>query len=172
MLKEDPRWLAWHAQAGLQTRLREHLASEMVRRTGLPATWFEVLANLEAGEARMTELAEALVVTRGGATRLITRMETAGLVRRETPPTDRRTTFAMITDAGREAAERALPVHAQLVREAFGRHLEPGEAEVLIAVAARVAAAHGWPANPVAAEPDEVASNLSSSRRVNRERRL
>jgi MarR family 2-MHQ and catechol resistance regulon transcriptional repressor len=112
----------------------------------MPAAWFEVLIKLRNCETRMNELADALFLSRGGATRLIARMEDAGLVERHTPPTDRRATFAAITDAGREAVDRWLPVHLELVREAFGRHLEEGEAEVLIAVAARVSEAHGWPA--------------------------
>ena len=144
-LFDDPHWLAWYAQATTQVRLIEHMGAELERRTGLPAAWFDVLANLKArGRTRMNELADALFVSRGGATRLVARMEEAGLVRREIPPEDRRATFAVITERGLEAIERATPVHLELVREGFGRHLEPGDVEVLIAVAARVSAAHGW----------------------------
>jgi DNA-binding MarR family transcriptional regulator len=144
-LFEDPHWLAWYSQATTHARLIEHMGAEMERRTGLPAAWFDVLANLKArGRTRMNELADALFVSRGGATRLVARMEEAGLVVREIPRDDRRATFAVITEAGRAAIERAIPVHRELVEEAFGRHLEPGDVEVLIAVAARVSAAHGW----------------------------
>jgi DNA-binding MarR family transcriptional regulator len=144
-MKDDPHWLAWYAQVSMHTRLLEELGAEMERRTGLPATWFEVLVNLKKGRVRMNELADALFLSRGGATRLVGRMEEAGLVTRETPPDDRRATFAVITDEGMKAIERAIPVHLELVEEAFGRHLEPGDADVLIAVAVRVAAARGWP---------------------------
>jgi DNA-binding MarR family transcriptional regulator len=150
-LKDDPRWLAWYAQVIMHTRLLEELGAEMERRTGLPAAWFEVLGNLKEGQVRMNELADALFLSRGGATRLVARMEEAGLVLRETPPHDRRATFAVITDEGRRAVERAVPVHLELIEEAFGRHLEPGEAEVLIAVAERVSAAHGWPSKSAVA---------------------
>jgi DNA-binding MarR family transcriptional regulator len=152
-LKDNPRWLAWYSQASMHARLLEHLGSECERRTGLPAAWLEVLLNLKKCEVRMNELADALFLSRGGATRLIARMEEAGLVVRQTPPSDRRATFAVITDAGREAVERALPVHLELVEQEFGRYLQPGEAEVLIAVAARVAAAHEWPAGDAAPTP-------------------
>jgi DNA-binding MarR family transcriptional regulator len=144
--KQDPGWLAWYTQAKLHTRLLERIAAEMERRTGLPGGWFEVLACLSArGPTRMNELAADLIVSRGGATRIVARMEEAGLVERETPRSDRRATFALLTDAGREAIERALPIHLDIVREAFGRHLEAGEAEALVGVAARISAAHGWP---------------------------
>jgi DNA-binding MarR family transcriptional regulator len=143
----DTRWLAWYAQAKMNSRLMERLSDEMERQTGLPAAWFDVLANLKArGPTRMNELADELILSRGGATRLVARMEEAGLVERETPPTDRRATFAVITAKGVEALERAVPVHLELVEQAFSRHLEPDEAETVLRVAARVCEAHGWPA--------------------------
>jgi DNA-binding MarR family transcriptional regulator len=142
----DTRWLAWYAQAKMNARLMERLSVEMERRTGLPAAWCEVLANLKEGPVRMNGLADELILSRGGATRLIARMEEAGLVERETPPTDRRATFAVITDKGRAALERAFPVHLELVEETFSRHLEPEEAEAVRRVAAKVCEAHGWPA--------------------------
>jgi DNA-binding MarR family transcriptional regulator len=143
----DTRWLAWYAQAKMNSRLMERLSDEMERQTGLPAAWFDVLANLKArGPTRMNELADELILSRGGATRLVARMEEAGLVERETPPTDRRATFAVITAKGVEALERAVPVHLELVEQAFSRHLEPDEVETVLRVAARVCEAHGWPA--------------------------
>jgi DNA-binding MarR family transcriptional regulator len=143
-LTEDLRWHAWYSQAAVHTRLLESMGAEMERRTGLPAAWFEVLVKLAKSPARMNELADALLLSRGGATRLVARMEGAGLVVRETPPDDRRATFAVITAEGRRAVDRAMPVHLELVEEAFGRHIDASEAELLIAVADRVAAAHGW----------------------------
>jgi DNA-binding MarR family transcriptional regulator len=143
----DTRWLAWYAQAKMNARVMERLSGEMERQAGLPAAWFDVLANLKAkGPIRMNELADELILSRGGATRLVARMEEAGLVGRETPPTDRRATFAVITAKGTEALERALPVHLEIVEEAFSRHLEPDEVETVLRVAARVCEAHGWPA--------------------------
>ena len=143
----DTRWLAWYAQAKMNARLTERLSDEMERQTGLSAAWFDLLANLHAkGPTRMNELADELILSRGGATRLVARMEEAGLVERETPPTDRRATFAVITDKGRAAIERAVPVHLELVEQAFGRHLEPDETEMILRVVARVCEAHGWPA--------------------------
>jgi DNA-binding MarR family transcriptional regulator len=142
----DERWLAWYAQAKMNARLTERIADEMERRAGLPAAWIDVLANLKVEPKRMNELADDLILSRGGATRLIARMEEAGLVERQTPPEDRRATFAVITDAGREAIERALPVHLEVVEEVFTRHLTDEDAERLLRVAEKICDAHGWPA--------------------------
>jgi DNA-binding MarR family transcriptional regulator len=143
----DASWLAWYAQAKMNARLMERLSDEMERQTGLPAAWFDVLANLKTrGPVRMNELADELILSRGGATRLVARMEEAGLVERETPPTDRRATFAVLTTKGEEALERAVPVHLELVEQSFSRHLEPDEVEIVLRMAARVCEAHGWPA--------------------------
>jgi DNA-binding MarR family transcriptional regulator len=159
----DDRWLAWYVQAKMNARLTERIADEMERRTGLPAAWCEVLANLKEEPRRMNELADDLILSRGGATRLIARMEEAGLVERQIPAHDRRATFAVITDKGRAAVERAFPVHLEVVEEVFGRHLEPEDAETVLRVAGRVCDAHGWPAKTPAGQPASAGSSTPSS---------
>jgi DNA-binding MarR family transcriptional regulator len=144
-MHQDERWLAWYVQTQMNARLVERLSDDMERALGFPAAWFDVLANLCDTPRRMNELADELILSRGGATRLVTRMEEAGFVERQTPPTDRRATFAVLTARGRDAFDKALPIHLELVQECFSRHLEPEDAEALIAVAQRVCAAHGWP---------------------------
>ena len=143
----DDRWLAWYAQAKMNARLMERLSGDMEREMGFPGAWFDVLANLEQnGPTRMNELADELILSRGGATRLIARMEEAGFVRRETPPEDRRATFAVLTDTGRAALHQALPLHLELVEQGFSRHLTDEDAEMVLRVAATICDAHGWPA--------------------------
>jgi hypothetical protein len=51
-----------------------------------------------------------------------------------------------MTDAGREAVERTMPIHLEVVEELFAQHIDADDADTLLAVATRVAAAHGWPA--------------------------
>ena len=92
----------------------------------LPANWIEVLLRLSRapeGGMRMQELAAQLIFSRSGATRLVDRMEDAGLIRRESCDTDRRGTFAVITDAGREAATRAYPDLVDAARHNFGDYV-------------------------------------------------
>lgn len=117
-----PAFLAWYAMLQVSTRLTERLNAELEEQAGIPLSWFEVLAQLhwspdECG--RMGELAENLLLSRGGVTRLIARMEDAGLVRRVTPASDRRATYAHLTDAGREAFARALPAQVANMHRLF-----------------------------------------------------
>ncbi len=133
-LSEKKPFLAWYAMLHANTRLTERINAELEAEAGLPLSWFEVLAKLSwAPEscARMGALADDLLLSRGGATRLIARMEEAGLVRREIPPHDRRATFAHVTDKGREALERAVPIHMAKVDEYFQQHLTDEELDVL-----------------------------------------
>ncbi len=134
----DDRWLAWYAQAKMNARLTERIADEMERRTGLPAAWVDVLANLKVEPRRMNELADDLILSRGGATRLIARMEEAGLVRREVPAHDRRATYAHVTDEGLAAFDRAMPIHMAKVDEYFHAHLTDEEIDVLTRAMAKV----------------------------------
>jgi DNA-binding MarR family transcriptional regulator len=130
-MDKDPKWLAFYGLLQAHTHLVDLIGSQMERETGLPPSWFEVLACLSDGPVRMSELAEDVTLSRGGATRLVARMEEAGLVVREIPPHDRRATFARLTPAGQAALDRAMPVHLAAVEERFGRHLDDAQAAAL-----------------------------------------
>ena len=138
----SPRWHAWYGmlQAGL--RSLDKVERDLVEATGLPLAWFEVLSFLAKadgdGRRRMGELAEDLLLSRGGATRLVARMEEAGLVTREVPPEDRRATYAVITPAGRQAFARAAPVQIGAVERHFGAAIADEEAEAVRLVCTRV----------------------------------
>ena len=103
------------------------LDAELQRSHGLPLSWFAVLeqlANTPGGRLRMQQLADSVMLSRSGLTRLIDRMEHAGLVRREPFPADRRGYYALPTDQGRRLYLQARPVKAQAIRQYFGRHLD------------------------------------------------
>ena len=90
----------------------------------------------------MHELAGAILVTRGGLTRLVARIEAEGVLRREPDPADGRGLFAVLTDEGLEALRRTWPAYARAIAEHFGRHLSDEEARVLTGVLSRVSAAN------------------------------
>lgn len=138
---DDPRFLAWYGTMQAALRSLAAIGEEVERGTGLPAGQVEVLLNLgghEGGRLRMGELAEDLLLSPGGATRLVARMEAAGLVTREVPADDRRATYAVLTAAGREAVERARPAQAAAVERCFTGALSAREVDALRSAALKV----------------------------------
>ncbi|HYV59091.1 MAG TPA: MarR family transcriptional regulator, partial [Acidimicrobiia bacterium] len=117
------------------------LDRELEAEQGFPITYFDVLAQLTAagGRLRMSELADAVILSRSGVTRLVDRMERGGFVKREHCPTDRRAMYATITPAGKRALAKARPVHLRGVAEHFARHLTDDDAKTLAAALGRMA---------------------------------
>lgn len=137
----DVKFRAWYGCLQANLRSFDLISREVENRTGVPLAWYEVLIFLSKGGSerrQMGELAEVLLISRGGATRVIARMEDAGLVRREIPPENRRVTFAVLTDKGRAAAERVKPVHEELVRRYFTAAFDEEEAERLLQTSIRI----------------------------------
>ncbi|MCU7821326.1 MarR family winged helix-turn-helix transcriptional regulator [Kitasatospora sp. DSM 101779] len=99
-------------------RLDRAMDTAMRAECGLSHTMFEVLLMLARARGEgipQRELAEGLTLTSGGTTRLVDRMEQAGLVRRAPSPADRRITLVGATPEGAEAFGRAAEVHARIV---------------------------------------------------------
>ena len=101
------------------------------------------------GRRRMSDLADALLLSRGGATRLVAKAVEDGLVTREIPPDDRRATFAVLTDAGRAVAERGFPVYLEAVQRLFQDFVTDDEAEVLVRIWNRVLEGNDMACGPV-----------------------
>ena len=128
----------------VQARLERRLGADLEARFGLPHAWFEVLVRLsrsEDGRLTMGSLAEQVTLTTGGVTRLIDRMETAGLVERVACATDRRVSYAAVTDAGRAKLDEAAQVHAANLRSVFAAFSDE-ERETFDALLDRLRAMH------------------------------
>ena len=102
------------------------LAAELEAERGLSLPWYDVLVHLEeAGEGiGMTELANRILFSKSGLTRVVDKMEEEGLVRRERPPGDRRAIRVVLTAKGRRELEAARTVHRRGIEEHFARHLD------------------------------------------------
>ncbi len=138
----SPQYLAWRAFLEAHARVTEVLARELREEEDLPLTWYDVMVHLsEAPEhrLRMQDLAEAVLLSKSGLTRLVDRMQKAGLLSREACPSDRRGTFALLTDRGLATLRAAAPTHVRGVQEHFAAHLTDEEAATLTAVLRRVA---------------------------------
>jgi MarR family 2-MHQ and catechol resistance regulon transcriptional repressor len=115
----DPRLtvigLLAETYAGLSGKLTAQLA-----RHKLGTLEFEVLMRLArtpGGALRMSDLAAQTSMSSSGITRVIDRLAANGCVRREACSTDRRTTYAVVTDLGRSRVEAAVPEHIDLVQQ-------------------------------------------------------
>ena len=86
----------------------------------------------------MQALADSVVVSRSGLTRLVDRMEKAGLVRREPSKVDRRGYYAILTDEGLQVFRRARPIHLRGIDEHFTRHLDDTDVRALRAVVTKL----------------------------------
>jgi DNA-binding MarR family transcriptional regulator len=116
--------------AAIVQRLQEALAAADCP----PLPWYEVLATVaEAPEQRMKmgELAEALVITRGGLTKLVDRLVKAGLLERTFCETDRRVSYATLLPAGAELLGEMRPIVIAELKVAFSAGLSASEAEAL-----------------------------------------
>ena len=137
----DQQFEAWKAFIRAQADVINTLSRELEAEQGLPLTFYDVLVQLSiaGGRLRMSELADAVVLSRSGVTRLVDRMVRAGLVRREDCPEDRRSLYAALTPEGTRALKRARPFHLRGVAEHFGRHLSDEEAKTIAAALGRIA---------------------------------
>jgi len=128
--KKDPRFQAWYGNFQATMRSLQRIDRDVEAATGLPLASIELLVNIammEGGRIRMGELADTLLLSRGGATRLVARLEEAGLVTREIPPDDRRATYAVITDKGLELLETGTPAMQKAVEHHYLDYLDEEE---------------------------------------------
>jgi DNA-binding MarR family transcriptional regulator len=124
---------AGQAFAGL---LRAHatatrrLNALLVAEHDLTLSDYEVLLRLaRAPERRMrrVDLAEQVLLTASGITRLLDGLEAAGYVERGSCPTDRRVVYAVLTDAGLEKVRAAQRSHVAQIAELFAERLDQVE---------------------------------------------
>jgi DNA-binding MarR family transcriptional regulator len=151
---EDPRFAAFYGLLVTEWHMRERLDQELETTAGISLNFLELLIHLQwsdDGRKRMSELADLLLLSRGGATRLVARAEAEGLVRREIPPDDRRATYAVLTDAGRAAAQRGFPVYEAAVQRRFQDYISDEEAEMLVRIWNRVLEGNEAACKPITA---------------------
>jgi DNA-binding MarR family transcriptional regulator len=132
---------AWRAFITAHATVIRRIEQALAASGAIPLAWYDVLIELyEAPERRMRlhELAEAVVLSRSGLTRLIDRLEHAGLLTREMDTADRRGAYAVLTEAGIEAMRQAWPVYARGIRAFFAQHLSDAEVATLTAALERV----------------------------------
>jgi MarR family transcriptional regulator, 2-MHQ and catechol-resistance regulon repressor len=138
---DDPRIDAMGMLVEGFAALHGTLEKELDARTGLPLTWFEVLLRLRRTpehRLRMSDLAAQVSFSTSGLTRLVDRIEAAGMIRREACPSDRRGSFAVLTPAGRQRIDDALPVHLEGLERHLASRLTADELDALTEIMRKV----------------------------------
>jgi len=136
---------AWRTFLEAHALTVETLTRELREAEDLPLTWYDVLVQLHEapeGRLRMQELADAVLLSKSGVTRLVDRMEQAGLVARARCTDDRRGTFAALTPAGRQRLRETAPTHLRGVAEHFAALFDDEEAAVLERLLLRIVEAN------------------------------
>ncbi len=102
--------------------------------------YYDVLLHVAEGEGgrRMTELADAIILSKSGLTSLVDRMEREGLLERSPDPRDRRAILVTLTEHGAERFREASELHRAFVRRMFTSRVSDDEAATIVDVLARV----------------------------------
>ena len=128
---------AWRGLLQMTSQLNARMNRQLQDDYGLSLTDYEVLVVLSEaprGRRRVFELAAELAWEQSRVSHQLARMQRRGLVAREECPTDARGAFAVLTETGRAAIERAAPAHVAMVRELVFDGLSRDQLAALTAV--------------------------------------
>src|SRR5215212_9367896 len=130
----DQQLAAWRLFLRAHARVIRRLEADLMAQHQLPLGSYDVLVQLvEAPDRRlrMSELAERVLLSRSGLTRLVDRLSAEGLVSREACPDDARGTFTVITEAGLARLREAAPTHLRGIEEYVTSRLSPADLDAL-----------------------------------------
>lgn len=118
--------VAWRVFFECALALPDILDAELQASGGLSFRWYDVLVQLEeaGGGVPMSEIAGRILASKSGLTRVIDRMEEAGLVRRERPAGDRRVVLVHMTPEGEAALQASRVIHRDGIRRHFTEQLD------------------------------------------------
>lgn len=128
----------WCALTVLHGRIEARVERVLQNAHGLSVREYSLLNVLArqhdgpGGHLKMSEVANAVVLSQSAATRLVTRLEERGLLQRYLCPTDRRGIYTEVTDAGRRLLEKARPDHDAALRETLDEAAKEPELEPLV----------------------------------------
>ncbi|HEV2779216.1 MAG TPA: MarR family transcriptional regulator [Actinophytocola sp.] len=151
------RWLSereqeiWRAFITAVEGLIDHFDRQLQHDSSMPYTYYEILVALsEAPDRtlRMSDLAGVRGFSRSRLSHAVARLEQVGWVERRTCPTDRRGSYAVLTDAGFAALEAAAPGHVTAVREQLFDVLTPEQLAELGEISKAILKGLGCPDSP------------------------
>jgi DNA-binding MarR family transcriptional regulator len=132
---------SWVTFLRAHTAITREMSSELQREHGLTLRDYEVLLHLsraEYGMMRRVDLAQSILLTASGITRLLEGLERSGYVEKATCESDARVSYAKLTDEGREKLRAASITHVRGVEELFTGRYSDSELETLARLLGRL----------------------------------
>ncbi len=154
---ERKQLLAWRRFITTHAVVVNLIEQELAEAKQVPLSSYDVLltlVNAPNRRLRMHELAQAVVLSRSGLTRLVDRLEREGLLVRERSGPDRRATYAILTLKGFRAFRQAWPIYAQGILKHFVQYLTEQEIDTLAAVLERLLTAAHESSPPTSLAPE------------------
>ncbi|WP_242614110.1 MarR family winged helix-turn-helix transcriptional regulator [Actinomadura roseirufa] len=133
---------AWRAMLRAQARISRRLQGDLLADHDLALGSYDVLTHLgdaPEGRLRMNDLADRVLLSRSGLTRLVDRLQREGLVARESCSSDARGLYAVLTAAGRDRLDAATPTYRQGVRDYVLSRLDEADLRVFGHILAKLA---------------------------------
>ena len=137
----DTRLDSWVSFLRAHAAITRELSADLQREHGLTLNDYEVLLHLshaDGGRLRRVDLAERVILTASGITRLLEGLERAGCVTKEHCATDARVTYAKITADGRAKLREAAKTHLRGIDELFVGRYSDSELMTLAELLARL----------------------------------
>jgi DNA-binding MarR family transcriptional regulator len=136
------RLRAWRLFLESALALTDLLDTEVERDSGIALRWYDILVQLEESPdgIPMNVLAERILYSKSGFTRVVDRMEAAGLVRRVRREHDRRSILVALTDNGAATLARARRVHRDGIERHFSQHLTDADVKAVTRALEKVSA--------------------------------
>jgi DNA-binding MarR family transcriptional regulator len=142
---------AWRALLTAHAELTERVDAALREAGVIPLKWYDALLCLYEAPGRrlrLAEMAEAALLSRSGLSRLVDRLEDAGLLVREPCEDDARGAYAVLTPAGLEALRRCWRVYGSQIESYVGRRITRSEARSMAGLLGRLLPGAGGRAPP------------------------
>src|SRR6516162_4966188 len=135
--REDPEVAAWRGLLVAHSRLVPAVEADLRAAGQVSLSWYDVLLELNGAPGRrlrMSELGQRAVLSRTRVSRVVDELAAAGLAAREPDQAEGRSSFAVLTPAGRNALRRAWPVFREAIRGHLDAHLTADQCRELAAL--------------------------------------
>jgi DNA-binding MarR family transcriptional regulator len=154
--RDDPAVEAWRGLLVAHSKLVPAVEADLRAAGQIALSWYDVLLELNAAperRLRMSELGQRVVLSRTRVSRIMDELAAAGLAGRQPDQADGRSSFAVLTPAGRDALRRAWPVYRAAIRRHLAAGLTVPQCRELAALLDQVIKA-AEAASPLTVQPD------------------